>query len=130
MTPLRKLAPDVHDQTDNPPDRRRPLLVRTDVTLRGKLIREGEPELDVRIRNLSQAGFMAECLQPIAPGTEVILGLPGVGEVPAQIRWNVAFRIGGLFHYELATRELGLAGAAAEAEVIEDPDEEDFDNIH
>ena len=106
-------------------DRRRPLLVRTEVLLRAKLLREGLPEIDVRVRNLSSAGFMAECLQPLQPGTEVILGIPGVGSLPAQIRWNESFRIGGIFHFELASSELGLIGAAAAnqaAELIEDED--------
>jgi len=89
-------------------DRRRPLLVRTDVLLKAKLFREGQPDLDVRLRNLSPAGFMAECLDPVEPGTEVILSVPGVGALPAQVRWNVEQRIGGLFHYELGSRELGL----------------------
>jgi hypothetical protein len=114
----------MHDQID----RRRPLLKRTEVLLRAKLIREGQPELDIRLRNLSQAGFMAECLQPLPEGTEAIVGIPGVGEVPAQIRWNKGFRIGGIFHFELAARELGLAHAGGEAEVIADPDEEMFDS--
>ena len=108
-------------------DRRRPLLERTDVTLRAKLTREGEAELDVRLRNLSQAGFMAECLLPLPPDTEVIVGIPGVGELPAQIRWSAGYRIGGIFHFELAARELGLIDGGGEAEVIFDPDDELLD---
>ncbi len=110
-------------------DRRRPLLVRTEVSLRATLSRDGLPEVDVRLRNLSQAGFMAECLQPIPPGSEVILGIPGVGSLPAQTRWNCGHRVGGIFHFELAARELGLIGAAsdAEAEIIPDDDDESFD---
>jgi hypothetical protein len=115
----------MEDQTD----RRRPLLVRTDVSIRATLSRDGLPEMDVRLRNLSQAGFMAECLQPVPPGIHVILGIPGVGSLPAQTRWNVGYRIGGIFHYELAARELGLIGDAsdAEAEIIDDGDDESFD---
>ncbi len=108
-------------------DRRRPLLERTEVMLRARLIRAGEADLDVRLRNLSQAGFMAECLLPLPPGTEVIIGIPGVGEVPAQIRWNHGFRLGGIFHYELAARELGLIHADGEAEIIADADDEMYD---
>ena len=90
------------------PDRRRPLLERTDVLLKAKLFRDGMPDLDVRLCNLSPAGFMAECLTPVEAGTEVILSVPGVGSLPAQVRWNVDRRIGGLFHFELSSRELGL----------------------
>ena len=92
--------------------------MRTDVLLKAKLFREGQPDLDVRLRNLSPAGFMAECLDPVEPGTEAILSVPGVGSLPAQIRWNVDQRIGGLFHFELSSRELGLmwgSGRASEA---------------
>ena len=97
-------------------ERRRPLLVRTDLLMRAKLGRDGAPDLDVRLCNLSAAGFMAECLEPIEPGTTVVLAVPGVGRFPAEIRWNVDFRIGGLFHYELAARELGLIAGATDAE--------------
>ena len=91
------------------PERRRGDLVRTAVSLRARLLREGLPELDITIRNLSAAGFMAECLVPLAPGTAVVLALPGAGYIPAEIRWNVSFRVGGLFQFELGARELGLA---------------------
>jgi hypothetical protein len=106
------------------PDRRRPLLVRTDVLLKAKLFREGAPDLDVRLRNLSPAGFMAECLTPIETGTEVILSVPGVGSLPAQIRWNVDTRIGGIFHFELGSRELGLIRASAEPQAAGDAAED------
>ena len=92
-----------------PAERRRHDLVRTAVTIRGRLLREDEPELDVTVRNLSAAGFMAECLVPLEPGTQVVLALPGIGYIPAEIRWNASFRIGGIFQFELGARELGLA---------------------
>ncbi len=89
-------------------DRRRPLLVRTDVSLPAKLLREEAEDLDLRVLNLSPAGFMAECSAPVEPGAEILLSVPGVGSLPAQVRWNANGRIGGIFHYELGTRELGL----------------------
>ena len=97
-------------------ERRRPLLVRTDLVMRAKLAREGAPDVDVRLRNLSAAGFMAECLEPIAPGTTIILAVPGVGRFPAEVRWNENSRIGGLFHYELAAKELGLIAAVTDGD--------------
>ena len=90
-------------------ERRRPGLARTDVCLRAKLLREGLTDLDIRLRNLSAAGFMAECLEPVAPNSKVVLSLPGAGLIPADVRWNVDFRIGAIFHWELSARELGLA---------------------
>ena len=98
------------------PDRRRPLLERTDVLLKAKLLREGAPDLDIRVCNLSPAGFMAECLTPVEPGREIILSLPGIGTLPPQVRWNVDMRSGGIFHFELSTRELGLIRAAPSSE--------------
>ncbi len=92
-------------------ERRRSDLVRTDVSIRARLIRDGQPELDVVVRNLSAAGFMAECLVPLEAGTPVVLALPGIGYLPGEVRWNLSFRIGGLFQFELSTRELGLAAA-------------------
>ncbi len=92
-------------------ERRRSDLVRTDVSIRARLIREGQPELDVVVRNLSAAGFMAECLVPLEADTPVVLALPGIGYLPGEVRWNVSFRVGGLFQFELSTRELGLASA-------------------
>ncbi|HEX8535278.1 MAG TPA: PilZ domain-containing protein [Allosphingosinicella sp.] len=89
-------------------ERRRPLLVRTEVRLPATLLQEGQPNIDVRLMNLSPAGFMAECLEPVAPGTNLVLSVPGVGSLPAEIRWNHDFKLGGLFHFELSTRELRL----------------------
>jgi hypothetical protein len=90
-------------------ERRRADLVRTPVAVRARLLREDLPELDIILRNLSAAGFMAECMAPLEPGTRIVLAVPGVGYIPAEIRWNVSFRIGGLFQFELSARELGLA---------------------
>lgn len=91
------------------PDRRRPDLARSDVALPARLLRDGQPELAILVRNLSAAGFMAECLAALEPGSKVVLALAGVGYIPAEIRWNLSFRIGAQFHYELSARELGLA---------------------
>ena len=104
-------------------ERRRPLLVRTDLLMRAKLACESAPDVDVRLRNLSAAGFMAECLEPIAPGTTIVLAVPGVGRFPAEIRWNEDFRIGGIFHYELAASELGLIAGASDGEPLGEADE-------
>ena len=94
------------------PERRRPLLVRTEVRLPATLLQEGQPNIDVRLMNLSPAGFMAECLEPVPPGTNLVLSVPGVGSLPAEIRWNHDFKLGGLFHFELSTRELRLIETA------------------
>ena len=105
-------------------ERRRPLIVRTEISMVGKLHREGAPDVNLKLRNLSQAGFMAECEEPVPPGTNVILAVPGAGRIPAEIRWNNKGLLGALFHYELAAQELGLLAAAGEAETIHVEDED------
>lgn len=109
----RSEADEIGQQPDGGPkpssrERRRPGLVRTEVCLRAKLLREDQTDLDVRLCNLSAAGFMAECLEPVQAGSKVILSLPGAGLIPAEVRWNVDFRLGAIFQWELSARELGL----------------------
>ena len=101
-------AENFHMRECAPAERRRPGLGRTEVSIRARLLREDLPELGVTIRNLSAAGFMAECLVPLEPGTAVVLALPGAGYIPAEVRWNVSFRVGAIFQFELGARELGL----------------------
>ena len=49
------------------------------------------------MRNLSSAGFMADCAQPVLIGSYVSLDVPGIGLVQAQVRWQVGPRMGGMF---------------------------------
>ncbi len=53
--------------------------------------------VEVRIRDVSQCGFMAECQDPIAIGSSVALDVPGIGAVRAQVRWQIGGRMGGMF---------------------------------
>jgi hypothetical protein len=54
---------------------------------------------------------MAECAVTLSTGDQVLLQLPGVGYMPAQVRWTSASCIGGLFQAELSRHE--LAGLVA-----------------
>jgi hypothetical protein len=54
-------------------------------------------EVEVRVGDLSQTGFMAECADPVAIGSAVSLDVPGVGPVHAQVRWQIGGRMGGMF---------------------------------
>lgn len=49
------------------------------------------------MRNVSPCGFMVECFQPVLIGSYLVLELPGIGPVQAQVRWQVGNRIGGMF---------------------------------
>lgn len=57
--------------------------------------RPGVPQ--VRVRNLSPGGLMAEYAHPIDIGTTVTVDLRGVGKVSGQVAWTAAGRIGVAF---------------------------------
>ena len=54
-------------------------------------------EVEVKVRNLSPCGFMAECAEPVRIGSYVSLDVPGIGPVHAQVRWQIGARMGGMF---------------------------------
>jgi hypothetical protein len=54
-------------------------------------------EIEVKVRDLSASGFMAECAEWVEIGSHVSLEVPGIGEVRAQVRWQVGTRMGGMF---------------------------------
>lgn len=56
--------------------------------------RQGE---QVRVRNLSAGGLMAEVASPIAQGTPVELEVRGVGWITGKIAWYAAGRVGVAF---------------------------------
>jgi len=53
--------------------------------------------VEVIVRNVSTAGFMAECHEPVRIGSYVSLDVPGIGPVHAQVRWQIGKRMGGMF---------------------------------
>ena len=53
--------------------------------------------VEIKIHNVSTAGFMAECATPVMIGSYVSLEVPGVGPVQAQVRWQIGTRMGGMF---------------------------------
>lgn len=53
--------------------------------------------IEVKVRNLSTCGFMAECAKPVGIGSYVSLDVPGVGPVHAQVRWQIGQTMGGMF---------------------------------
>ena len=53
--------------------------------------------VEVNVRNVSPCGFMAECPEAVGIGSYVMLDIPGLGRVQAQVRWQVGPRIGGMF---------------------------------
>jgi len=53
--------------------------------------------VEVKVQNVSSAGFMAECAEPVRIGSYVNLDIPGIGPVEAQVRWQIGLKMGGMF---------------------------------
>jgi hypothetical protein len=53
--------------------------------------------IEIKVRNVSAAGFMAECAAPVRIGSYVSLDIPGIGPVEAQVRWQIGMKMGGMF---------------------------------
>jgi hypothetical protein len=53
--------------------------------------------VEVKVQNVSSAGFMAECAEPVRIGSYVSLDIPGIGPVEAQVRWQIGSKMGGMF---------------------------------
>lgn len=53
--------------------------------------------VEIKVQNLSTAGFMAECAAPVRIGSYVSLDIPGIGPVEAQVRWQIGRQMGGMF---------------------------------
>lgn len=53
--------------------------------------------IQVKVRDVSTRGFMAECSESVEIGSRVTLDVAGVGPVEAQVRWQIGSRMGGMF---------------------------------
>jgi hypothetical protein len=53
--------------------------------------------IEVKVRDVSTCGFMAECAAPVQIGSYVSLDVPGIGPVHAQVRWQIGVTMGGMF---------------------------------
>jgi hypothetical protein len=53
--------------------------------------------VEIKVQNVSSAGFMAECAEPVRIGSYVSLDIPGIGPVEAQVRWQIGVKMGGMF---------------------------------
>lgn len=63
---------------------------------------DGEAEwVDVRVRNLSAGGLMAEIAQALAIDTPVELELRGIGRVTGRVAWQAEGRTGVAFDAEI-----------------------------
>ncbi len=61
----------------------------------------GRDYAQVRVRNLSAGGLMAEVPAPIPQNTTVELDLRGIGTVLGKVAWNAAGRVGIAFDEQI-----------------------------
>jgi hypothetical protein len=54
-------------------------------------------KVEIKVQNVSSAGFMAECADPVRIGSYLMLDIPGIGPVEAQVRWQIGVKMGGMF---------------------------------
>ena len=57
--------------------------------------------VQVRVRNLSAGGLMAEYVGPIATGDRIEIEVRGIGWVPGEVAWSTNGRIGIAFDREI-----------------------------
>jgi hypothetical protein len=62
---------------------------------------EGHPITQVRVRNLSSGGLMAEYAAPVTSGTPVAVEVRGVGWISGRIAWTAEGRLGVAFDAEI-----------------------------
>lgn len=65
-----------------------------------RLFGRGE-EVQVRVRNLSSGGLMAEVSEPLAIGTPVEVEVRGIGWILGRIAWAAAGRVGVAFEQQI-----------------------------
>lgn len=61
----------------------------------------GKHDWQVRVRNLSAGGLMAEFPHPLAMGTEVEVDVRGIGWVTGRVAWATAGRVGVAFDEQI-----------------------------
>ena len=57
----------------------------------------GSRPIDIRVRNLSEGGLMAEGAPPMAIGTPVVVELRAIGAVAGRVAWYAEERAGVAF---------------------------------
>jgi len=64
--------------------------------------------LEVRIVDLSEDGFRAECDATILCGSSIRIALPGLGEVEAQVTWRRHGELGARFMTPIDLAQAGI----------------------
>jgi hypothetical protein len=71
--------------------------------------------VEIMVKDISSAGFMAECAEPVRIGSYVSLDIPGIGQVQAQVRWQIGTRMGGMFLDPISLAQCEWTAVKAEA---------------
>lgn len=85
------------DQGMSAEDYKKRRVDRHTVDTLAQLRHRGLYSVEVKIRDISTAGFMAECHETVRIGSSVALDIPGIGPVDAQVRWQIGGSMGGKF---------------------------------
>jgi len=70
--------------------------------------------IEVKVRDVSARGFMAECDESVAIGSHVTLDVAGIGPVRAQVRWQIGSCMGGMFLDPISLAECEWTAVRAE----------------
>jgi hypothetical protein len=90
-------SPDRRPEQEQPPGFTPRRAERMAVEAKANLTPHERYTVEVKVHNVSSAGFMAECAEPVRIGSYVSLEIPGIGPVEAQVRWQIGVRMGGMF---------------------------------
>jgi hypothetical protein len=96
---------------------------RDSLMLTAQLRIEGRPEIaQVRVRNLSSGGMMAEYAAPVSSGTPLEVEVRGVGWISGRIAWSAEGRVGVAFDHDidpmLARKPVGKGGPTPTAAFV------------
>lgn len=84
---------------------------------RARLRRDGEPDLRIRIGNISRSGFMGETAVPLRAGQTVRLVLPFGKAMSGTVRWSLNGRFGCQLDQSFRSREMLAISVLAGARV-------------
>ena len=88
---------------------------RVPVDEKARLRPNGWSSIEVRLVDLSEDGFRAECEATILRGSPIRIDLPGLGETEAQVTWRRRGEIGARFIVPIDLSRAGIAAASGPA---------------
>ena len=102
-------SPELADSDSGRARKRDSLFLTAQLTLPGR-----DTVHNVRVRNLSEGGLMAEYDRVVEPGTPVTLEMRGLGELAGRVAWCTRGRLGIAFDQQIdpgrARKPIGTGG--------------------